>query len=211
MPTRITIGGVDLEDLFAPDIIGDGPTVPGLTVGGVPIKFADISYGLLGADTEITEGGVDIKNKWAAAGTAYYVSLDGFPALIEDFATGSSAPVSSAASFTFHPDGTYSTTPFSTGSWATATSSPGASYDLRVTKLPGSNAGGTMTGVLEDPYSGPVQVQINEDRTVDLQNVRMSSGSNRAIRILFLEIVRRSDGIVVASVTTSLEAESDIS
>lgn len=64
--------GVSFNDLFDPDIVGDGPTAPGYMVGGVPLKFADIKYGAKRADVGYAEKGVDVSNKWAAKGTAQY-------------------------------------------------------------------------------------------------------------------------------------------
>lgn len=211
MPTGYRKAGVDFEALFDPDIVGDGPESPLTKVGGVPLKFANISYGAKGPDVGIREGGVDISNKWAAAGTAVYVNLNTFPDLIEDVQVGSSAPVTSSASFTFLRNGTFTWSPGGGGNWGPLAIDTGDAYDLRITKLTGSNSAGDMSGVLADPSSGPVQVQLNTSRSILLENVKVTGGAIRARRILFIELVRRSDSVVVDSITTNLEAESDIS
>lgn len=203
--------GVPLHELFDPDIMGDGPDAPGFREGGVPLKFASIAYGSKGPDVKKREGGFDISNKWASAGTAVYVNLDAFPELIEDVQVGSSAPTTSSVGFTFHRNGTFITVPTGGGNWGPSATDAGDAYDLRITKLTGSNSAGDMSGVLADPSSGPVQVQLNTSRGILLENVKVTGGAIRARRILFIELVRRSDSVVVGSVTTNLEAESDIS
>lgn len=203
--------GVPMHELFDPDIMGDGPTAPGFRGSGVPLKFASIAYGSKGPDVNKRSGGVDISNKWAAAGTAVYVNLNTFPDLIEDVQVGSSAPVTSSASFTFLRNGTFTWSPGGGGNWGPLAIDTGDAYDLRITKLTGSNSAGDMSGVLADPLSGPVQVQLNTSASILLENKRNSVGANRARRILFIELVRRSDSVVVDSITTNLEAESEIS
>jgi hypothetical protein len=63
--------GIDFDDIFDPDVIGDGPTA-GLSVNGVPIKYAHIQYGSKHADVIYTYAGSDVTNRWAAKGTAVY-------------------------------------------------------------------------------------------------------------------------------------------
>ena len=203
--------GVPLHELFDPDIVGDGPAAPGFREGGVPLKFASITYGTKGPDVKKRSGGADISNLWAAAGTAVYVNLDTFDELIESIQEGSSAPVTAYAGFTFNRNGTFTTTMGSSGSWGPSAVDTGDAYDLRITKLAGSNSIGTMTGMLADPSAGPVQMQLSASRTILLEHVKLTSGSTRARRILFIELVRRSDSAVMDSITTNVEAEATIS
>lgn len=72
-------GGVDFDDLFDPDVMGDGPSAAGLRSGGVPLKYAARAYGAKRADVGYRQGGTDVSNLWAAKGTAQYVipGLDG--------------------------------------------------------------------------------------------------------------------------------------
>ena len=203
--------GVPLHELFDPDIMGDGPAAPGFREGGVPLKFASIAYGSKGPDVKKRSGGEDISTLWAAAGTAVYVNLDEFPELIEDVQVGSPAPVTSSVGFTFFRNGTFTSSSGAGGSWGPLATDAGDAYDLRITKLVGSNLIGDMTGVLVDPSAGPAQVQLNASRTMLVENVKLTGGASRARRILLIELVRRSDSAVVDSITTNLEAESDIS
>ena len=203
--------GVPLHELFDPDIMGDGPAAPGFRESNVPLKFASITYGSKGPDVKKRSGGVDISNLWAAFGTAVYVSLNEFWELIENIQEGSSAPVISSSGFTFHRDGTFTISPVGGGSWGPSAVDTGDAYDLRITKVGGSNSVGTMTGILADPSAGPAQIQLNSDRTILLEHVKTTVGSTRARRILLIELVRRADSAVVDSITTNVEAEATIS
>lgn len=203
--------GVPLHELFDPDIMGDGPAAPGFRESNVPLKFASIAHGSKGPDVKKRSGGVDISNLWAAAGTAVYVSLDAFPELIESIAEGSSAPVTSSSGFTFLRNGTFTTVPSGGGSWGPSAVDTGDAYDLRITKVAGSNSVGTMTGILADPSAGPVQIQLNAARTILVEHVKTTVGSTRARRVLLIELVRRADSAVVDSITMNVEAEATIS
>lgn len=72
MTTNYRSGGVDFDSLFDPDVMGDGPTAPGYKVGGVPLKYAKLSYGTKRANVGYAQAGVDVSNLWAAYGTAVY-------------------------------------------------------------------------------------------------------------------------------------------
>ena len=65
------INGIDFDDIFDPDVIGDGPTA-GLSVNNVLIKYAHIQYGSKHADVGYSYAGSDVTNRWAAKGTAVY-------------------------------------------------------------------------------------------------------------------------------------------
>lgn len=66
-------GGVDFDDLFDPDVMGDGPTASGYRRSGQPLRYAHIQYGQKRGDVGYRSGGVDVSNLWAAKGTATYV------------------------------------------------------------------------------------------------------------------------------------------
>lgn len=104
--------GVDLEQLFDPDVVGDGPTAPFLrTAAGTPLRFAALSYGSKGPDVGFrTSAGVDVSNLWARAGSASYgiPGLDG-KSLISGVTaqTGESGNISATATLTMLPNGNY--------------------------------------------------------------------------------------------------------
>lgn len=72
MASGVKSKGVDLDELFDPDIVGDGPIAAGIKSNGVAIKYAALKYGTKRADVGIADAGVDVSNKWAAKGTASY-------------------------------------------------------------------------------------------------------------------------------------------
>lgn len=165
--------GVAFADLFDPDVVGDGPTAPGYTVAGVPLKFADIKYGSKRADVGYAESGVDVSNKWAAKGTATY--LDPAPGYHWTGAvphTGSST-YTIASTVTWHPDGTWQNIPSAgggpkrSGTWSNAGTSPGALYELMLDNFVLTNgAGQTLTLATNDASSW---VSLSSDRTAVMQ------------------------------------------
>lgn len=73
MPTGYRFENVDFEDLFDPDVNGDGPSAPGYMVNGVPMRFAHVQYGSRRGDVGRRIDGVgDLASLWAAKGTAQY-------------------------------------------------------------------------------------------------------------------------------------------
>jgi hypothetical protein len=72
MPTEFVSDGVDFDDLFDPDIMGNGPPATWLENNGVPLRYAALSYGTKRADVGYDDAGVDVSNLWAAKGTAVY-------------------------------------------------------------------------------------------------------------------------------------------
>lgn len=74
MAKGIYSGGIDFDDLFDPDVVGDGPSTPWLMSGGVPLRYAALAYGAKRADVGyVNSMGIDASNLWAAKGTAVYV------------------------------------------------------------------------------------------------------------------------------------------
>jgi len=65
--------GVDFDDLFDADVMGDGPTAAGLRrLGGSPLRYAHVRYGQRRPDVGYRIGGQDVAGLWAAKGTAAY-------------------------------------------------------------------------------------------------------------------------------------------
>lgn len=80
--------GVDFDNLFDPDVVGDGPAAADYKQGGVPIKYAALKYGTKRVDVGYKQAGVDVSNLWAAKGTASYkLPIDG-----QTFIQGDAAP-----------------------------------------------------------------------------------------------------------------------
>jgi hypothetical protein len=72
MASGIKSNGVDLDDLFEPDVKGDGPAALGVQSGGVPLRYAALKYGSKRANVGIANASSDVSNLWAAKGTASY-------------------------------------------------------------------------------------------------------------------------------------------
>lgn len=66
--------GVDTDNLFDPDIVGDGPSATGYKKSdGTLLKYAAAKYGTVGPNTGYRlSNGADIATLWAAKGTAQY-------------------------------------------------------------------------------------------------------------------------------------------
>lgn len=73
MASGYRINGYDFDDLFDPDVMGDGPTANGYRRNGQPLRYAHIQYGQKRGDVGYRSGGIDVSNLWAAKGTATYV------------------------------------------------------------------------------------------------------------------------------------------
>lgn len=195
MPVGFRNGaGVDLETLFDPDVMGDGPTAPFLRrSNGTAIKFAAIEYGSKGPNVGYRDGsGVDVSNLWAAAGTASYVTDGGLPAgLSSSITVPPGEPAGISAGFQFQSNGLVSWTslnpPPGSGGW---TSGNPADYDIRF-DIRSSNLG---EGQLDMPPAG-VRHRLNSNRAVNLGVETPGSASSSVS--LRLRIYSRASGAVV--------------
>lgn len=98
--------GVDFDDLYDPDVQGDGYTATFLRrSGGTALKYASASYGTPGDVVGFRDGsGVDVGPRWAKKGTAQY----GLPINGQTYtASVSGLPGSAALTFRMSNDGTY--------------------------------------------------------------------------------------------------------
>jgi hypothetical protein len=152
---NILSGGVDFDDLFDPDIVGDGPAATWITSAGVALKYAALSYGSKRADVGWrNSAGVDVTNLWAAKGTAVYniAGLHGKNLNASDAALTSQPNVSATVQVNINNNGTWSVTggnskgsvaqPAPTsGTWLPA----GASVADFQVQFVVSNVGGTVT------------------------------------------------------------------
>lgn len=196
--------GVDFDDLFDPDVQGDGPTASFLrTASGVPLRYADISYGSKGPNVGYrTSAGVDVSNLWAAKGTATYVTDGGVPNLVSGAASLTVDEGGSAQAFvTFRTNRTAAwggTGSGSSGTWLTAGNA--ADFDVRwdVVQPPTGQFSGTTGQWLP----------INSDRQVQVQ-VSVGPGPNDASSFvgLRLRIRHRASGTVYVDKNVSLQAD----
>ena len=67
--------GVDFDDLFDPDTVGDGQAIGNMRrSNGVALQYANVKYGAQGpAVSYRTSAGVDVSSFWAKKGTTKYL------------------------------------------------------------------------------------------------------------------------------------------
>ncbi|RPE74628.1 hypothetical protein [Vulcaniibacterium tengchongense] len=136
-------GGVDFDDLFDPDVIGDGPAVPNLRSGGAPLRYAALKYGQKRADVGYRQDGVDVSSLWAAKGTAVYkLSFDGISVSASNQAkTNSGGTTTATALLWMHANGT----------WEARRSATGGGNNSNVV---------TASGTWIDPGAGAAEYQV---------------------------------------------------
>lgn len=138
-------GGVDFDDLFDPDILGNGPAADGYRANGQPLRYAHVQYGQRRADVGYRVGGQDVATMWATKGTATYT----MPFHGKGFSSGNQARTNSrdscnaSISLAFQPDGTYAvhssiagggnggSSLADWGRWLTGSTSPGE-YEIQI-------------------------------------------------------------------------------
>lgn len=119
MPSPYKAGGVNFDDLFDPDVVGDGSTAPPFKSGGMPIKYAAIQHGAKRANVGFRIDGVDVSNLWAAKGSATHsLPFDGQSFNMPD--TAPSGSLMARVTLAIKSDGSYSITGESQQSGATA-------------------------------------------------------------------------------------------
>jgi hypothetical protein len=102
--------GVDFDDLYDPDVVGDGYTATFLRRSdGTPLRYASASYGTPGDAIGFRDqAGADVGTRWARKGTANYWSVVNMSAHGYDHSTTSGVAVLGNAQFriVFHANGT---------------------------------------------------------------------------------------------------------
>jgi hypothetical protein len=112
MPTGyLDAAGVDFDDRFDPDVIGDGPQAPFLLkLDGTPMRYAALAYGVKGPDVGYQNAaGVDVSNMWAAKGTAVYslpFNGQGYSASAQAL-SGQSGTIGSSVTLAINNNGTW--------------------------------------------------------------------------------------------------------
>lgn len=199
MPVGFASAGVDFDDLFDPDVVGDGPTAPALTVGGTPLKYAAIAYGSKRPDVGYAQGGVDVSNLWAAKGTATYVSDGGLPAgwgTVVDRNPGQ--PGTAVAFFSYRANGIVEwgrgSTTVDSGRWAPAASAP--AYDIRYDVQ-------YSTGQSPEGEFGQ-WLPLTADRRVSLRAQGIPNQFSGAV--VRIQIRQRSSGVVAVDRIINLDA-----
>ncbi|MGO1069233.1 hypothetical protein [Lysobacter sp. CA199] len=188
MATLIKHQGIPFEDLFDPDIIGDGPIAHRCTHNGQPLRFAHIQYGAKRADVNFRVNNQDVSNLWAAKGTASYVSDGGFGGRLRASDVGYPS-AKATATFYFNADGTTrwtSETNGGQGGGVWSRSQPGE-YDILFTQV-AANVEGFLQGTLN------AWLPLTESRWIALTVSASRGRQATATRTVRAQIRRRQDG-----------------
>ncbi|HEY5804863.1 MAG TPA: hypothetical protein VIT90_14315 [Lysobacter sp.] len=199
MAKGISSGGVDFDDLFDPDVKGDGSTAWFVTSAGVALRYAKLSYGSKRADVGWRDSaGTDLSNYWAAKGTARYA----LPINGQTYSAGYSAPTNqtgtafATVTVALTSNGIYTvtrgtrtgSTQLTSGTWET---SPG-SFDVRM--IAEDNGGDSSGGYLDTGYRN---AGTSASRTVSVPSASaQSKEAYGRIRILIARAGQGDGGIV---------------
>lgn len=150
------VGGFALEDLFDPDIVGNGPVATGYRdSNGQPLRFAHIQYGARRSDVGRRQNGSDLAALWAAKGTAAYsLAFQGGNYARSALAlTNQQGSVVASVSLTIGSDGTWAIYSSSTrdgsrleatGGWLTAGAAVG-DYEVQFSVATSNGGGGSVS------------------------------------------------------------------
>lgn len=110
MASGVKSNGVDFDDLFDPDIMGDGPSAPGIQSRGVALRYAALKYGSKRANVGVANASIDVSNLWAAKGSVAYsiAGLQGKHLYVLDGGLTNQSAVSATASITISANGQWS-------------------------------------------------------------------------------------------------------
>lgn len=161
------VNNVDFDDLFDPDITGDGPVALGYgrQDNGQRLRYAHIQYGSKGPDVGRRQGGVDISNLWARKGSAVYaLGFNGKSyAAFSQAPTNATPPPTASLQLAINSDGTWTIRRIvsgglsgngnfiiDSGTWLPAGH---AVSDYQVQFSGGASGGGTVTNSAPTPQS----------------------------------------------------------
>jgi hypothetical protein len=214
-------GGVDFDNLFDPDTVGDGPSAPNFKQGGVPLKYAALKYGTKRPDVGYAQAGVDVSNLWAQKGSSVYaLPCDGDNAATGEVLTNGQTGYA-YAQFIIKADGTFTfrtvrspnpsindTNVVATGTWNTA-GGVASGYQVRFTlsnfQYPiGSSAGTSTTN------DAAAFTTISADRQVSIRaDGDFNAGTHEIKADLKIELLRISDGVVFSATNVSMDVHVD--
>jgi hypothetical protein len=213
MASGVKSAGVDLDDLFDPDTVGDGPSAAGVKSGGVPLKYAALKYGTKRANVGIANGGTDVSNLWASKGTASYaLPIDGQAfAATGQALTGQEGTITATAQFQANADGTFSVTRAGTngsngvlasGTWRTQ-GGASSDYQIQFTLSANSTSGTGSTG-----NTAPAYTSLASGQSASVTCTCPASGHSTYTWSygLRIRIKRVSTGAVISDTSITLSA-----
>ncbi len=148
--------GVDFDDLFDPDVQGNGPVAGAYRrPDGQPLRYAHVQYGSRRGDVNRRQGGVDLASLWAAKGTATYtLGFNGGNYARSALAlTNQQGSVNASVTLSLNSDGTWVITSFATrdggrteasGSWLPAGANVG-DYQVQFGAATSDGGGGSVS------------------------------------------------------------------
>lgn len=187
MAVNVQSGGVPLDSLFDPDVVGDGPSAAGIKSGGVALKFAALKYGSKRANVGIVNAGQDVSYLWASKGTARYL-VD--PPGYNGWTVSGTGRDTITTFIRLLSDGQWQDSMGATGYWYGNVSSAGigAGYEVMATV---GGGGGRVT----NPAAG--FVSLGSTRTISLSS---TATANRSITLQ----IRKTGGAVGSTGTVTL-------
>lgn len=180
--------GVDADDLFDPDVVGDGYTATFLRrADGTPLRYASAVYGTPGAAFGYRDNtGADVGPKWAKKGTANYWSVVNMNAPGYEHSTTSGNAVLGNSEFriVFHANGTLTQEVAgdnSTGlAWSVVNTStfarggnPASSYQVRLSWAITTNnytGTGTAASYIQQTNGAGAFTSVTGDIALDIRN-----------------------------------------
>lgn len=199
--------GSDFDDLFDPDVVGDGPTAANFKLSdGSLLKYADVKYGSAGPNVSFKlANGADVATLWAKKGSASYVSPPAGTFVAKSFGTQGPA-MDSNVTVNIHSDGTFTVTtagngsvsPVLSGTWLPAGDSA-SNYQVEFVWAQSSqypNGPATIT-------NGAATYQActsNRSISVDAQVGQLTGNDKGSIGSITVNIKRISTGQVSAGI-----------
>lgn len=194
---------VDFDNLFDPDIVGDGPIATGYAVAGTALRYAALAYGTKRADVGYALGGLDVSNLWAAKGTATYAVTLGFED--QEYLASRESPATTTVTLTIKTDGNWAITrnvgvpnPLGSGVWDSFTGTP-SEFEVKFETAVWMDSGGMTYSNGATTYQ-PLTVNRSVSATV--------SGSDISGILNVRCLIRRiSNGLLVVDSTCRLYPE----
>jgi hypothetical protein len=210
MTVNYKSAGLDFDDLFDPDIVGDGPGATGYNVAGVPLRYAALQYGTKRANVGYSINGSDVSNLWAAKGTATYTitGLNGRVVNAGETANTSQGTVMATAQVAIKSDGTWElyagnskgpiTIPAPTGTWL-ITGGVASDYQVQFDVVQGTNQANVTNGA-------PAYVSAGTTRSasITLPSISAANASERDDSLTVRIRVRRTSTLQVVSDTNCI-------
>lgn len=194
--------GVDADDLYDPDVVGDGPSAVGYRkVDGTTLRYAAAGYGTPGAAMGYRmSNGVDIGTLWSRKGTAVYT----LPINGKTYTRGGGRGTHSLT-WTMRADGTYAITDdvgtvYDSGTWLPAGDSVSA-WSCQFTQTGGHNGpdpdGGsdTVSDDMPSPATLTSDIAFSVVASATVLNTNASNGAVVTAKLFRSGVLRSTTSV----------------